>query len=212
MKRRTSQLTIMIGVLIMIAILIFIGSFLYHKHKDNIQHINQSQLEQYSKKHHGKTIGDSHADVKLVVFQDLQCPDCRKFHDKIIKPLEHDIDNGSINVTYLNYPMINQASHQFAYMTDIIQHENSTEDYEAFIEEAYHHQNIKNPKQIVMHVPSITNQKDLFKQFDTVKNKKYQNNSQKELHIKGTPTVFLNGDLKKHYLNIKPEIKKKINH
>ena len=96
-------------------------------------------------------------------------------------------------------------------MAKIIQNNNSTLEYEAFINEALNHQNIKDPKQIVKHIDTISNSKELFKKYDKIKDSKPSQKEVKEkFNLNGTPTVYLNGELIKNYNDTNDIVEKKL--
>lgn len=211
-KSKTIISIVIIGFIIGIALILFAFYQTSVNKKSEQSHISEKTFHQYIKQHNIKTIGDENADLKLVVFQDLQCKDCKNFYNNIIKQKLNDkIDNGYVSLTYIPYNVVNDTSYKMSHMAKIIQNNNSTLEYEAFINEALNHQNIKDPKQIVKHIDTISNSKELFKKYDNVKDSKP---SQKELkekfNLNGTPTVYLNGELIKNYNDTNNIIEKKL--
>lgn len=211
-KSKTIISITVIGLIIGIALVIFAFYQASINKKSEQTHINEKTFQQYIKQHNIKTIGDENAELKLVVFQDLQCKDCKNFYNNMIKQKLNDkIDNGYVSLTYIPYNVVNDTSYKMSHMAKIIQNNNSTLEYEAFINEALNHQNIKDPKQIVKHIDTISNSKELFKKYDNVKDSKP---SQKELkekfNLNGTPTVYLNGELIKNYNDTNDIIEKKL--
>lgn len=206
-KKPNSKIILTIFTLLMLIGLILVCYAFYNHFKTQTsnskqEHVSNQSLENYANKHHAKTIGDPNAKIKIYAFQDFQCSDCKIFHTLITNELEQDIDNGNVNITYLNHQIVNDASTKYAHMSNIIAEKNSTIEYMDFIDKAFNNQEVKNPKEIVKETSSISNQNELFKAYDKVKNKKLPNDDTKEFNIDGTPTVFVNGDKLKDYTDV----------
>lgn len=211
-KKPNSKIILTIFTLLMLIGLILVCYAFYNHFKTQTsnskqEHVSNQSLENYASKHHAKTIGDPNAKIKIYAFQDFQCSDCKIFHTLITNELEQDIDNGNVNITYLNHQIVNTASTKYAHMSNIIAEKNSTIEYMDFIDKAFNNQEVKNPKEIVKETPSISNQNELFKAYDKVKNKKLPNDGKKEFNVDGTPTVFVNGDKLKDYTDVIDKVK-----
>lgn len=213
-KKPNSKIILTIFITLMIIGFILV-CFAFYNHfktqtsesKQKHDHVSNQSLQNYANKHHGKTIGDPNAKIKIFAFQDFQCPDCRTFHILVDEELQQDIDNGKVNITYLNHHIINDASIKYAHMANIIAEKNSTVEYMDFIDKAFNNQDVKNPKEIVKETSSISNQNELFKAYDKVKNDKLPNDGKKAFNIDGTPTVFVNGDKLNDYTDIVDKVK-----
>lgn len=186
--------------------------FYFHQkkaHSDMKRHVSEQKLKSYATKHQAKTIGNEDAKVKIYVFEDLQCSDCKSLHKHLNEDLNNDINNGKVNITFLHHLVINDASTKMAHMEDVIKELNSTEDFETFQKEAYNNQQTKDPKTIVRHIDQISNKNEIFKAYDKIKNQKINNDGKKTFDIESTPTVFVNGDEIKNYNYIKKAVQKR---
>ena len=211
-KKPNSKIILTIFTLLMLIGLILVCYVFYNHFKAQTsnskqEHVSNQSLKNYANKHHAKTIGDPNAKIKIYAFQDFQCSDCKIFHTLVTEELEQDIDNGNVNITYLNHQVVNIASTKYAHMSNIIAEKNSTIEYMDFIDKAFNNQEVKNPKEIVKETSSISNQNELFNAYDKVKNNKLPNDGKKEFNVDGTPTVFVNGDKLKDYTDIVDKVK-----
>lgn len=115
-------------ILNLILIAVFLGTFVdtriietdknYYslfKENNNWNNINNSYL---SNEFTNVLIGDKNAKLTIILFQDYDCPYCRKFYNKAYQNLKTDyIDTGKVNIILKTVPII--QTHKNAYNTSM---------------------------------------------------------------------------------------------
>src|SRR5574341_752928 len=137
------KLTLIIGGLLAVMVIVG-GLFMMGKNQHEAKNRNDdSEINKYIKKHHIPTKGDKDAKHHVVVFTDFKCSHCvdfhREFYQDEIKP---KIDNGKVKYTEINFPVIDQKSHQYAKMSEAISKTDNDDQYYNFSDQAYLTQSI----------------------------------------------------------------------
>ncbi len=121
-KKRQQRMNLILGVggFIVIVILILISPTLYNALKPAGSFVQITPIARPMES--GKTIGNPNAKVKIMVYEDFQCPACKEYTDAVEPTLLQStyITNGQVYYEFVNFPFIDtnsitKESHQAAY-------------------------------------------------------------------------------------------------
>lgn len=165
------------------------------------------KLDEFKKDNHIITRGSKFAKDDVVVFVDYRCPDCYNFHKKYFKKIENQIKQNNIQYTEIPYSFIDKYSEQLAKL-DIagakILNQHQYIDLKTLI---YNESRKKQPNidNILKHFSrneqnQLVNEHYKYNQYDI-------NKFGKEIHLKETPTIYINGEKLKSYDELEQKLR-----
>ena len=141
----------------------------------------------------GVTFGAEGASIEVTYFQDLTCGMCKAFYKKVFKGLLRDyIDTGKMRFTFINSPLIPKDSDiKIVYATKCAAKQDK---YLEFIDSLFDLSS-EAPRDIASKI------KLNLKEYDScMRSKEVQDSLKREqelatsLNVKGTPTIYINGE------------------
>jgi protein-disulfide isomerase len=110
-KRRQRMNTILyVGGFIVLLVLVLISPTIYNSLKPAGSFVQITP--EVHPLENGKTIGDPNAKVKVLVYEDFQCPNCKTYADSIEKQLVDSsyITDGQVDYVFMQFPFIDSNS------------------------------------------------------------------------------------------------------
>lgn len=198
MTKRHYRFLIIIGI-----ILILLIAFGIYKLFSNEQEKKESKdpdviLEKqnnFIKEHNYLSEGKDNS-IHVVAFTDYRCPHCADYHKNIKnKILQSYIDNGTIQYTEMQYPVMDKTSKKYEQMSLIVQKHGNLREYKQFSDKAYQSSSVDNDPVKTLKRLNL-NDEDEKKMIDTYKDNPPKSNKsdiKSELKVVSTPTIFVNG-------------------
>ncbi|MBM7591391.1 DsbA family protein [Brevibacillus fulvus] len=148
--------------------------------------------------------GDANAPVKIVEFGDYKCPSCQYFAQQIKPQLIKDyVDKGQVSFYFMNMPIIGPDSYTAALAAQSVYHQNE-EAFWKYYEALYNNQGNEQTewatpdflallaKELKLPIDHEKLQQDIAQQtyMDEIQQQSQQAD---QLHVNGTPALFING-------------------
>lgn len=204
--------TSLIVVFLFICGLIFATIRLYQSANSRLNHNeieNQNKLDKIKESNRIKTLGRKDAKKDVVVFIDYRCEACHQFHKDYFKKIESLIKKNKIQYTEVAYSSIDDYSKDFTQLDIAASQILNQQQYMKFKELVYKETNKDQPqvKNVVDHFKFDT-QTQIYNNYHKNKNAQLDlNQFGQKMHIKRTPTIFIDGQKITSSKQLKKELK-----
>jgi protein-disulfide isomerase len=162
----------------------------------------------YDKKH--LILGNPDAPNKVVVFSDPQCPFCKEYMPKIIKDVKANPDKLALYYYHMPLLRIHPASGTITKVMEHLQSQGKTEEALSMYKLKVSPRE-RNEKKILAQIKKQFNIELTPKDINTKEIKealKFDEQKATEMMVRGTPTVYFNGEYDKSRMKYKEVIKK----
>jgi protein-disulfide isomerase len=200
---RKNSIIVLVSVLLVTALVFLVAFQTSDKHKA-VKTVQTDKLANiYSSL---PTEGSRHATVHIVEFGDYKCPDCKEFNEKVV-PYLYDkyVRTGKAQFHFVNFTFVGPDSPYLAEFAEAVHQELGDKTFWRFHNAIYTNQvdesKIWGTEDFLTNIlKSVTsNDSDVKKVVDSVQLGKYkktieqQNDLAKQLKLKGTPSLLVNG-------------------
>jgi len=198
------ELKIALLISFIILIIAFIGIF-FRKPVVIKEKIQQTPSE--NKIFEGHFLGLEEA-KPIVLFEDYQCPYCRKFFTEVESKLyEEFIKVGKVKLIVKNFPILGPESYKAALAAECASEQGKFWEYRQMLYDNQFGQNLGvfSDKNLIKFAKNLNLNEELFSQ--CLLNEKYKNKIEEErnigfsLKISGTPAFWINGEVYVGFLN-----------